>query len=36
MAHKRKLEKDIRCPPEHGLDVFGGKWKSHDFHAPAS
>ncbi|HHX37541.1 MAG TPA: helix-turn-helix transcriptional regulator [Clostridiaceae bacterium] len=24
----RKLEKDIRCPLEYGLDVFGGKWKS--------
>lgn len=23
-----KLEKDIRCPLEYGLDVFGGKWKS--------
>ena len=28
MAYKRKLEKDIRCPLEYGLDVFGGKWKS--------
>ena len=28
MSHKRKLEKDIRCPLEFGLDVFGGKWKS--------
>ena len=28
MAHKRKTEKDIRCPLEYGLDVFGGKWKS--------
>lgn len=28
MKHKRKLEKDIRCPLEYGLDVFGGKWKS--------
>lgn len=27
MAYKRKLEKDIRCPLEYGLDVFGGKWK---------
>ena len=26
--YKRKLEKDIRCPLEWGLDVFGGKWKS--------
>lgn len=28
MAHKRKLEKDIRCPLEYGLDIFGGRWKS--------
>ena len=28
MAYKRKLEKDIRCPLEYGLSVFGGKWKS--------
>lgn len=28
MAKRRKLEKDIRCPLEYGLDVFGGKWKS--------
>lgn len=28
MAYKRKLEKDIRCPLEYGMDVFGGKWKS--------
>lgn len=28
MPHKRKLEKDIRCPLEYGLDVFGGRWKS--------
>ena len=26
--YKHKLEKDIRCPLEYGLDVFGGKWKS--------
>lgn len=26
--YQPKLEKDIRCPLEHGLDVFGGKWKS--------
>ncbi len=26
--YQRKLEKDIRCPLEYGLDVFGGKWKS--------
>ena len=28
MPHKRKLEQDIRCPLEYGLDVFGGRWKS--------
>ncbi len=28
MTRKRKTEKDIRCPLEYGLDVFGGKWKS--------
>lgn len=26
--YKPKTEKDIRCPLEYGLDVFGGKWKS--------
>lgn len=26
--YKPKLEKDIRCPLEYALDVFGGKWKS--------
>lgn len=26
--YQNKLEKDIRCPLEYGLDVFGGKWKS--------
>ena len=26
--YKQKLEKDIRCPLEYGLEVFGGKWKS--------
>lgn len=24
--YQRKLEKDIRCPLEYGLEVFGGKW----------
>lgn len=28
MAYKRKLDKDIRCPLDYGMDVFGGKWKS--------
>lgn len=22
------MEKDIRCPLEYGLDIFGGKWNS--------
>ena len=26
--YKPKLEKDIRCPLEYGLDIFGGKWDS--------
>ena len=26
--YKPKFEKDIRCPLEYGLDVFGGKWNS--------
>ena len=26
--YKPKLEKDIRCPLEYGLNIFGGKWKS--------
>lgn len=26
--YKPKLAKDIRCPLEYGLSVFGGKWKS--------
>lgn len=26
--YKKKLEDDIRCPLEYGLNVFGGKWKS--------
>lgn len=28
MMYQPKLEKDIRCPLEYGLDLFGGKWKS--------
>lgn len=28
MAYRHKLSKDIRCPLEYGLGVFGGKWKS--------
>lgn len=26
--YQPKLEKDIRCPLEYGLEMFGGKWKS--------
>ncbi|MHC1719433.1 MAG: winged helix-turn-helix transcriptional regulator [Clostridiaceae bacterium] len=26
--YEPKLEKEIRCPLEYGLDIFGGKWKS--------
>lgn len=26
--YQPKSEKDIRCPLEYGLSVFGGKWKS--------
>ncbi len=26
--YQKKLEDDIRCPLEYGLEVFGGKWKS--------
>ena len=26
--YKPKLEKDIRCPLEYGLNIFGGKWNS--------
>ena len=26
--YKPKIEKDIRCPLEYGLEIFGGKWKS--------
>ena len=26
--YKRKLEPDIRCPLEYGLEIFGGKWNS--------
>ena len=26
--YQPKMEKDIRCPLEYGLAIFGGKWKS--------
>ena len=25
--YKHKTEKDIRCPLEYGMDIYGGKWK---------
>ncbi len=28
MKYTPKLEKEIMCPIEYGLDIFGGKWKS--------
>lgn len=26
--YQRKLDKDIRCPLEYGLEIFGKKWNS--------
>lgn len=26
--YKHKTEKDIRCPLEYGMELFGGKWKT--------
>jgi len=26
--YKKKMESDIRCPLEYGLEIFGGKWDS--------
>lgn len=26
--YQHKMEDDIRCPLEYGLEIFGGKWKS--------
>lgn len=26
--YQRKLEKDIRCPLEYGMELFWGKWNS--------
>lgn len=28
MKYEPKTEKEIMCPLEYGLDIFGGKWKS--------
>lgn len=26
--YRHKIQEDIRCPLEYGLEIFGGKWKS--------
>lgn len=26
--YQRKTERDIRCPLEYGMEIFGGKWKT--------
>lgn len=26
--YKKKMDEDIRCPLEYGLEIFGGKWDS--------
>lgn len=26
--YQKKMDADIRCPLEYGLELFGGKWKS--------
>ncbi len=26
--YQRKIDKDIRCPLEYGMEIFGGKWNS--------
>ena len=28
MKYEHKLDRTIMCPIEHGLEIFGGKWKS--------
>lgn len=28
MKYVPKLDKETMCPVEHGLEIFGGKWKS--------
>ena len=28
IVYQKKLEEDIRCPLEYGLEIFGGKWDS--------
>ena len=26
--YQRKMEKNMRCPLEYGMELFGGKWNS--------
>ena len=26
--YQKKTERDIRCPLEYGMEIFGGKWKT--------
>lgn len=28
MKYEPKIEKEIMCPIEYGIDIFGGKWKA--------
>lgn len=28
LKYEPKIEKEMMCPVEYGLDIFGGKWKS--------
>jgi len=28
MKYEPKMEKEIMCPIEYGIDIFGGKWKA--------
>lgn len=28
MKYEHKIKREIMCPIEYGLDIFGGKWKS--------
>lgn len=34
--YQRKLEKDIRCPLEYGMELFGGKCNSRIICVPAA
>lgn len=26
--YEKKMDRDVRCPLERGMEIFGGKWKS--------